>query len=224
MRTFAVGDIHGHARPLADLITLLLGRAARGDALVFVGDYVDRGPDSFAAVELVMALKRGGWPGPVTCLRGNHEAMMLDHLAGTGRYDAGLWLWNGGGATLASYGSEVPFSHIGFIRGLDVWHEDEHAYYVHAGMRPGLPADGQLEEDLLWIRGDFLEAEYSWGKPVVFGHTPQAAGMVMVGDPATQWRPLNEPAKIGIDTGACYGGPLTAVILPEREFVSVPTG
>jgi len=232
VRTFVVGDIHGHSQKLRKLLPLLAEKAEPGDALVFVGDYIDRGPDSRGVVEMVLALMQGGWNGPVAALKGNHEEMMLDSLEKRPRYDPGVWLDNGGEETIASYTggmlprkwiSAVPEAHMAFYRSLPLTHEDANGIYVHAGLRPGTPPAEADADDALWIRGPFIDADYRWDRVVVFGHTPQyEPSPTPVLDPTRlDWRPLNRPEKIGIDTGAAYGGSLTAVILPEREFVSV---
>jgi len=225
-----IGDIHGQAEALARLLARLEGRRAPGDRLVFIGDYIDRGPDSRRAVELALAAPRR-WPGPVTPLKGNHEAMLLRALEGDPEMTL-LWLENGGIETLASYGIRLgepdwrerfPADHVAFFRSLRLWDEDEHAYYVHAGFEPGVPPAENDEETLLWIREAFIESDYAWEKPVVFGHTPQYTLPPGRGFDLKRlvWRPLVRPEKIGIDTGSAYGGPLTALVLPEREFVQV---
>lgn len=238
-RTFAVGDIHGEAVLLAALLERLRERATPGDTLVFVGDYIDRGPDSAGVVDQVLALRDGGWNGPVVTLRGNHEDMMLDDLREQPRYDAGIWWFNGGRETIDSYweliqnagrhGSAplcdlLPPTHLEFFQSLQCYYEDAHAYYVHAGFaygpHLGAPHEVTTEREMLWLRSEWIEASYGWDKPVVFGHTPQFEGLCRGRGPQTHWAPLNRPEKIGIDTGSCYGGPLTAVMLPEREFIT----
>lgn len=232
MRTFAIGDIHGQAGLLQALLEQLRPRAAPGDTLLFIGDYVDRGPESRRVVDLVLAERTGAWDGPVVALKGNHEVMMLDAMAARPRLERGLWLVNGGRTTLHSYfgaraprdwGAALPGLHVRFLESLENWHEDENGIYVHAGLLPGEPPADADEETLCWVREEFIDSDYDWGKVVVFGHTPQFEppdGPVR-DHSALRWRPLVRPEKIGIDTGAAYGGPLTAVILPEREFVSV---
>lgn len=232
-RTFAVGDIHGHAVLLDRLLLQLRERAEPGDRLVFIGDYIDRGPDSRGVIDRVMELRGGVWDGPVVTLRGNHEDMLLDEWRETRQYDLGLWRVNGGRETLESYlegvvvtlttpsKPAIPAEHREFIGGTAYWFEDEHAYYVHAGFRPRTLPSEVDEFDLLWIRTDFIESDYAWDKPVVFGHTPMFEGLMLGRGPVTNWQPLNRPEKIGIDTGVCYGGRLTAVMLPEREFFTV---
>ena len=232
MRTFVVGDIHGHAGLLRDLLPQLREAAEPGDALVFVGDYVDRGPDSQGVIEQVLELIHDGWDGPVTTLKGNHEVLMLDFLAGSPVYEPEIWLHNGGEETITSYTEEemwtpewadsLPRAHLDFLGGLQIWHEDENGIYVHAGIAPGkLPAESD-EEELLWIREPFIHSNFAWDKVVVFGHTPQHERVLIPPWDRSKlpWRPLVRPEKIGIDTGAAYGGPLTAVLLPERRFFS----
>ncbi len=232
MRTFVVGDIHGHVAKLRALMPELRERAESGDSLVFVGDFVDRGPESKAVISDVMRLSSDEWPGPVTALMGNHEDMMLDWISSQPRLDPAVWIHNGGLDTIHSYTGQrkidrkwvnsVPLGHLNFLRNLAYFHEDEHGYYVHAGFLPGLPPSETPREEMCWIRDKFINSDYAWDRVVVFGHTPQYDNPP---EPVTDysqllWRPLIRPEKIGIDTGAAYGGPLTAVILPEREFVS----
>lgn len=232
MRTFVVGDIHGYASKLRKLLPLLKARAESGDALVFVGDYIDRGPDSRGVIDIVLELMTGGWDGPVTALMGNHEEIMLDSLQKRPKYGNDVWMQNGGYDTIVSYTtgpvnkqwlSAVPPSHLEFLRGLGRWHEDENGIYVHAGLPPGVEPEDADDDDRLWIRAPFIESDYAWDKVVVFGHTPQydEPTTMIIDMEKLPWRPLDRPEKIGIDTGVAYGGLLSAVILPEREFVSV---
>lgn len=241
MRTFVIGDVHGWAGPLERLLAALRPRAAEGDPLVLLGDYVDRGPETRGVVDLVLA-EREQWPGPVVTLKGNHEAMLLEALASGRLADFHNWYQNArGDTTMASYGARtlgefdaaLPPAHREFFESLTLWHEDEHGIYVHAGLLPGRAPAECGEEDLLWIREPFIESDYAWPKPVVFGHTPQYETRVAARVPGRGpfgkalpvnemvWRPLNRPEKIGLDTGRGWGGPLTAVILPEREFVAI---
>jgi len=101
--------------------------------------------------------------------------------------------------------SPIPAEHRAFFSSLHLYYESESHYFVHAGMRPGVPLADQREEDLLWIREAFIESKAAFGKPVVFGHTAFS-------------EPLVQPNKIGIDTGAVYGNRLTCLRLPEMEF------
>lgn len=200
-RLLAIGDIHGCRRQLQALLDQVEPTAA--DTLVFLGDYIDRGADSAGVVSDLLEL-RAHLPGSIF-LRGNHEQMLLDLLAGA---DPTTFLLNGGGKTIASYemrGSWPPPSdHLEFFAQLPEWHETEGFLFAHAGLRPGLPPTEQRSEDLLWIRGEFIDSHYDWGKPVVFGHTPFA-------------EPLLTPTRIGLDTGCVYGGKLTCCDLLTRH-------
>ena len=231
MRTFAVGDVHGNSRMLRELLAQIKARAEPGDALVFVGDYIDRGPDSRGVVDLVLGQIGGGWDGPVTALKGNHEELMLDSLQPRPRYDLEIWMQNGGVEMIASYTPGgwypnwfrvLPPEHLDFFRNLKSWYRDENGIYVHAGLPPGVEPEDATDDDRLWIRGAFINSSWKWDRVVVFGHTPQYDQTSRFVNPQKMpWRPLNQPEKIGIDTGAAFGGPRTAVLLPEREFFSV---
>jgi serine/threonine protein phosphatase 1 len=215
MGLIAIGDIHGCPQSL----DLLLNRIepTSNDHLLFVGDYIDRGPDSKAVIDRLLDLRE---EVPCTFLRGNHEAMMIEYLD-TGAFS--LWRMNGGVSTLQSYmddGSEItiPDAHATFVRETKLYHETDDSLFVHAGLKPHLTIDENLqeadEEVLLWERGHLDASELAWEKPVVCGHTPQP-------------EPIDREKLILIDTGCVYHmqpgmGRLTAVYLPEREFIDVP--
>jgi len=209
-KTFVVGDIHGCLDMLKRLLDTLPWRPGR-DRLVFVGDYIDRGPRSKAVVDCILDLIR--MDSQVSCLMGNHEAMLLDYLSGI-RQD--LYIANRGMTTLRSYLAEktagegplVPPDHMAFYRSLRPLMELEAYYVVHAGFRPGIAVKSQDPEDMIWIREPFISSDYDFGKKVVFGHTPFT-------------RPLTTENKIGIDTGAVFGNRLTCIELPEERFYSV---
>jgi serine/threonine protein phosphatase 1 len=178
------------------------------DTVVFLGDYIDRGPDSKGVVDYILQLKKN--LPHVVCLKGNHEAMLLDWvLNGTG-YD--LYLYNGGAATMSSYSQggefKLPPEHLAFFTSLLLYYETEHYIFVHAGIRGGVPLEEQDPHDLIWIRDEFILSPHDYGKTVVFGHTPLQRVFVA-------------PNKIGIDTGAVYGGTLTCLELPAQRFYSV---
>jgi serine/threonine protein phosphatase 1 len=206
-RIFAIGDIHGCYDPLVRL----LGRVPidwTRDRLVFMGDYIDRGPQSFEVIEHLIELQKRH---PETVfLKGNHEQMLADYLSGKDRM---TYLYNGGQQTLDSYLRNssapgrypIPEAHLRFFESLQLMFETENYIFVHAGLRKGLPLENQRPEDLLWIRENFVDTRHSFGKRVVFGHTPFD-------------EPRVEANKIGIDTGAVYGNKLTCVQLPEEEF------
>ncbi len=191
-----------------------LGHSPGRIILVHLGDYIDRGPDSARVLERLL----GPPPVPgaeVVNLVGNHEVMMLD--AADPRAHPGalaFWLENGGAETLASYGASphdrdpfgpVPDGHLSLLRRCALrWAAGDYLF-VHAGIRPGVPLERQDPFDLLWIREPFLSFEDDLPHVVVHGHTPAAA-------------PVVRPHRIGIDTGACFGGDLTCVVLEDRRL------
>jgi serine/threonine protein phosphatase 1 len=217
MGLIAIGDIHGCAQSLDALLARIA--PSSNDHLLFVGDYIDRGPDSRGVIERLLELREDV---PCTFLRGNHEAMMIEYLD-EGAFS--LWRMNGGVSTLQSYlrgdGSSeihIPAAHAEFIRDTKLYHETDEFFFVHAGLEPDRTiAETQNDPDeqvLLWERGHLEADEVAWEKPVVCGHTPHP-------------EPINREKLILIDTGCVYHmkpgmGRLTAVRLPEREFVDVP--
>jgi serine/threonine protein phosphatase 1 len=211
-RILAIGDIHG-CNHLLDRLLDRIGIDPREDTLIFLGDYLDRGPDARGVIDTLLDLKKS-CPNLI-CLQGNHEAMFLNYyLRGQ---DEELFLFNSGGCTLDSYGLTLadmragigfPEHHLSFLVSLPVCHETEEFFFVHAGLRPGIPIAQQSPEDLLWIRSEFVDTRWNFGKTVVFGHTPFP-------------KPLIERNKIGIDTGAVYGGCLTCIELPSRRIYQV---
>ena len=210
---YAIGDIHGNLDLLQRLLEKIQTDPAR-DQLVFMGDYIDRGPNPKGVVDYVLGFKRLENPQQVICLKGNHEAMFLNFLQGR---DLELFLFNGGLRTLRDYWGEdwdqreqlvLPPEHRKFFEELRLYYETPDYLFVHGGFKPGVPPADQDEEDLLWIRGDFIASMEDFGKKVIFGHTPFKQPLVM-------------PNKIGIDTGAGYGNRLTCLKLPREEFISV---
>ncbi len=207
---YAVGDIHG----CLDRLEMLLDEVQpdlEKDVLLFVGDYIDRGPDSRGVVDYVLKLQQKYPQEHVVCLKGNHEAMFLNFLEGRERE---LFLFNGGLGTLRDYWGDnwdsikellLPPEHESFYQELRAYYETPDYIFVHGGLKPGVPLPEQQEEDLLWIRGEFITSMEDFGRLVVFGHTPFK-------------RPLVMPNKIGIDTGAVYGNYLTCLKLPQKEF------
>lgn len=215
MGLIAIGDVHGCAHSLDALIDEL--DPATDDHLVFVGDYVDRGPNSRGVISRLFDLSN---TIECTFLRGNHEVLMLDYLD---RNEFELWRMNGGIETLESYRAgngniEIPESHVAFLRETKMYHEEPDFFFVHAGLRPNLSVRENVETSdervFLWERSHLDVDEPAWEKVVVCGHTPHSA-------------PISRHKLIMIDTGCVYHrhpgmGRLTAVRLPEREFVSVP--
>jgi serine/threonine protein phosphatase 1 len=217
-RTFVVGDIHGCVDEL-DVLLSGIGLVAE-DRLVFVGDYIDRGPDSRGVVDRLLALDAE--PGrECTFLRGNHEDMLLAYLGRGGHYGE-AFLANGGDATAESYGvydptpaellAALPDAHLRFFEGTRLLHVEGGYVVVHAGIRPALGLDRQSPHDLLWIRDEFIRSPHALGRTVIFGHTPGRTVLVDL------------PYKIGIDTGCVYGGMLTALELSSCTLHSVRRG
>lgn len=209
-KIFAIGDIHGCLDKLKELMDkLVIDRPS--DTLVFIGDYIDRGRYSREVVDYLIGLKNDYQN--IVFLLGNHEQMFMNYLDGV---NEGLYLGNGGRATLESYAislfdnitqrkAKIPQDHWNFFQSLRPYYETDQYIFVHAGLREELPLKEQAIDDLLWIRFEFIANENDFGKTVVFGHTPMRDLMVNTN-------------KIGIDTGAVYGGKLTCVELPDIKI------
>jgi serine/threonine protein phosphatase 1 len=218
-RLYVIGDIHGRS----DLLDRLVGEIARdldanpvGTALtVTLGDYIDRGADSRGVLD---RLARNPFPTALAALKGNHETYLTGFL--TDPSIAGEWRRLGGLETLHSYGVPVaglmmgrdyaeasarlravlPPDHLAFVQSLRTSLSVGNYFLCHAGVRPGVPLDRQAEEDLLWIRGEFLSSRSDFGKIVVHGHTPAESPEVL-------------PNRINVDTGAFMTGRLTCAVL-----------
>jgi len=215
-RLFAIGDIHGCVDELAAMMSAIA--PVKGDTVVFVGDYIDRGPCSRDVLDLMNEL-RGG-EAEYVFLKGNHEDMMLSFLGLPGRY-GDSFLFNGGAQTLSSYGvtddnfgyvENVPNDHVEFLKGLASSYLRPPYLFVHAGILPTRQLEEQSVEDMLWIRQDFIFHPHQLGATVVFGHTPMRAVMVDL------------PYKLGIDTGLVYGGKLSCVEFGEGVLYQVARG
>jgi serine/threonine protein phosphatase 1 len=205
-RLIAVGDVHGCIDELSVVLDAI--QPTPIDKVVFLGDYVDRGPSSRGVIDLLIAL-RDSRRCQTVFLRGNHEDMFLDFLGERGRH-GDAFLFNGGRTTLASYGlppalprsearARLPESHLQFLRGLELRHLDEPFLFVHAGVSPIRSLGDQHEEDLLWIRDEFIRNRHPFAWTIVFGHTPQREVL---------W---HLPFKIGLDTGCVYGNKLSCL-------------
>lgn len=213
----AIGDIHGEADRLAALHAAIFDfrQVCHPDAaltLIHLGDYVDRGPDSCGVIEQLMALDIRADLTSI-CLKGNHEQMMLE---GCDAEDGGMWRRSGGEDTLESYRlrglDAVPKTHLSWLRALPVHHvmEDRQLVFVHAGIAPARWPD--LDDQIgLWTRSPGFFDTATWDNPaldgwtVIHGHTPTDDHVEELhGDP---------PRRINIDTGAVFGGQLTAILL-----------
>jgi serine/threonine protein phosphatase 1 len=221
-RVYAIGDIHGRADLLDRMIEAiardLAQRPTQTALTVTVGDYVDRGPDSRGVIE---RLTRNPFRTPFVALRGNHESIFEEFLRDPSIAD--YWRRLGGLETLHSYGVDVaplmrgrgheeaaaalraalPQSHVTFLASLRLTHSVGRYFLCHAGVRPGVPLARQREEDLLWIREEFLDSRADFGKVVVHGHTPCEA-------------PELRPNRINVDTGAFMSGQLTCAVLEDE--------
>ncbi len=228
---YAVGDVHGRGDLLAQIL-----RSIRADAeaaksrasVVFLGDYIDRGPASRDVVDMLIAAgrdRRFGW----RFLRGNHDQAIRDFLHDP--VTGAIWFESGGDATLKSYGvapprrgarreawiaaagrlaAAMPADHAKFFRNLEPWCEIGDYLFVHAGLRPGVPIEEQKPRDLMWIREPFLSDPRPLPKVVVHGHTPAITVYV-------------DHRRIGIDTGACFTGVLTALRLEGDRASMIQT-
>lgn len=226
---YAIGDVHGCLTQLRLLHDRIIADAAHidGDKLIVCcGDYVDRGPDSAGVLDYLNEPLPEGFQR--ICLAGNHEIMMLEHVANPRNVTE--WFKYGGMETLLSYGldiqtyltaspriraalllSHVPDHHLAFLHDLPLILTLPGTIFVHAGIRPGVPLSQQSESDLLWIRDAFFDAADGVAGMVVHGHTPAI-------------EPVVTPHRICIDSGAFATGTLTAVRLVDGqkpEFIKV---
>lgn len=229
LRVYAIGDIHGSADLLDQMLaaitqdceTLTDGRAR----LVFLGDYIDRGPDSPGVLDRLIALKASGVPS--IYLKGNHEDELLGFLDNPS--DHVHWLEWGGEETLENYGvragaardvvdiaadlrAAIPPAHVNFLNALEIRHEVGDYLFVHAGIKPGVPIDEQTDYDQMWIRGEFhrTEPEQRPDKVIIHGH--QSAKKV-----------VDKGWRVCVDTGAVWNGTLTAIVLEgtQKRFLPV---
>lgn len=220
MRLYAIGDVHGctdQLREVHDRIGADLAERPVPDwRIIHLGDYVDRGPDSRGTIDFLIERQADR---RMICLRGNHEKMFLEGLAG-GRMRE-LWLQYGGEEALQSYGVDVrdflrtygaeesaeelvPASHRAFLADLPEEARFGDYHFVHAGIDPERPLAEQTSEARLWIREPFLESDREFEAVIVHGHTPGKEVVV-------------RPNRIGIDTGAVLGGALSCLVLEGGE-------
>ncbi len=230
VRLYAIGDIHGRADLLDSLLVDIKADCAGHPhvEVIFLGDYIDRGPGSAAVIDRILSGPSSGqkW----TSLIGNHEAVLL-HLLSDAQKDESTfpsWLHHGGRETLASYGlpadiiygddlsltmnalsKALPAAHRDFLHNLDLSRQVGDYLFVHAGIRPGVPLDEQRRRDLIWIRDTFLEFPGDHGVHVVHGHSITA-------------KVDERHNRTGIDTGAYASGKLTALMIEgtERRYLS----
>jgi len=189
---------------------------AASDRIVFLGDYVDRGHDSKGVVAYLLELKNNA-PQEIVFLKGNHEDMLLSYLGLPGHH-GDMFLFNGGEATLTSYGvsgkkdpkekilAAIPAAHLEFFKTLRTYYVLDGFLCVHAGINPAKTLDDQSEEELFWIRDEFIRRPHSLPYTVLFGHTPQPEVLC-------DW-----PYKIGLDTGLVYGNKLSCFETSEKTL------
>ncbi len=226
-RIYVVGDVHGCLDQLRAMHRLiaddLRDRPVAEPLVLHLGDYIDRGPDSAGVIAALIAPfpVHAGPPPRMVNLIGNHEDLLLQALSGK-RVEAEVWLANGGHAALQSWGVPprtppkkweglLPPAHVAFMRNLALVHRAGSYVFVHAGLRPGLRIDEQTRQDLLWIREPFLSSAVTHEAIVVHGHTPEES------------HPVVRANRLGLDTGAVLGGPLTCAILERDSMVFLQT-
>ncbi|WP_376092107.1 metallophosphoesterase family protein [Roseomonas sp. CCTCC AB2023176] len=213
LRAYAIGDVHGCATRLRTLHAMIsedaTARPTPDAVVIHLGDYIDKGEDPAAAIDVLLTPRHGL---KQIALRGNHEQLLLDSIAGEGAALMDFLAW-GGRTTLRSYAipddaapdtwpARIPAAHLTFLRALPLTHRLGDTLFVHAGIRPGVPLERQDPDDLLGIRGTFLHDERDHGFGVIHGHTAF---------PEPQLR----PNRLGLDTAAWSGGPLTCAVLED---------
>ncbi len=232
MSLYAVGDIHGQYDELMKIMDAMSPTSE--DTVVFLGDYIDRGPKSPEVLEQLIKWKQEfpHWQ----FLFGNHEQLFLDyHMQNGLRFGQYCWLQNGGDVTRDSYKPaqlsdyekaifqfEMPKEHVDFIVGLDLWYETEDYFFVHGGIIPEEPIDASKDypDTMLWARDGFINSDWNWGKKIIFGHTPAYR---------KEWGKIGYPIvkenKIGLDGAVCPPGnhALLAANLTDNTCYRVQT-
>lgn len=219
MRCYVIGDIHGCLEETAYLLEAL--PLELSDRLVFLGDYVDRGPNSKGVVSYLLKWRRER-KQEMVFLKGNHEDMFFSFLGLGGNY-GDMFLFNGGQTTLTSYGipsrksptemiSRIPKSHLDFFKTLKPYYLMGSFLCVHAGIHPLKPLGEQVEKEMFWIRDEFIYNPHPLPYTVLYGHTPQREVY------------FDLPYKIGLDTGLVYGNRLSCLEVTERRLFQVKRG
>lgn len=245
-RRLAVSDIHGERDRLQRVLDMAKYEPAN-DRLFLLGDYIDRGPDAKGTVDLVRQLQRNGaiaLKGNHDAVLVAYYHGDATRYAWLRKHGFERWLEQGGTETLASYGGDVPDDVLAWLDALPLYHEEPDCILVHAGLKPGIPLEQQAHDDLLWIRDEFYGATPAQGlsacdhrrytgKKVIFGHTPTRILHESYPTPAQglhtcdghtptsilhqRWEPWYGVDKVGIDTGAVWGGVLTLYDLDTQE-------
>lgn len=205
MRTLAIGDIHGCSTALENLWDF--AGITRSDRVVFLGDYVDRGPKSKDVIDFIISRKS---EGKVICLRGNHEAVMLEALVDRSVMQRWCSPTYGGEATLDSYHarsfSDIPEAHWEFLKETRRTFETDSHIFVHANLDPDRPVKDQTDLTLMWSFFDHAKPHQS-GKVMIWGHSSQESGL-----------PKDLGFAVCIDTHACGGGWLSCLDVESREY------
>lgn len=220
---YAIPDIHGQKEALDGALAIVEADGGADARIVFLGDYIDRGPDSRGVIDALIAGRNQGhdW----ITLRGNHDTYLPrffdagEAYSSKGHPDLPWWAKRlGGDATLASYGIEVegktdaailqetrakvPKAHRDFLAALPLYHQEPGLIFAHAGLRPGIPLDRQSEDDLMWIREPFLSDPRDHGALVVHGHTALET-------------PCHYGNRVNLDGGAGWGRPIHPAVFEE---------
>lgn len=225
-RIYAIGDLHGHVGQLQRALALIEADGGKDARVVFLGDYCDRGPQTREVMQALIDGKKAGrnW----VTLKGNHDRMFAWFMDVPPRHDPHMlvgmhWFHKaiGGIETLASYGvqvvepvrlkdvhelalAHVPQEHVEFLRSMPLTFETDDLFFCHAGVRPGVPLNAQDEEDLVWIRQEFLNHTQPFEKLIVHGHTPV--------EQATHYG-----NRVNLDTGAGYGETVSVAVFEGRN-------
>ena len=227
-RVFVVGDVHGCSAELGVLVNHLekIEKFSHNDLLVFIGDYIDRGPDTKGVLEQLISIKKK-YPSTIF-LGGNHEIMMFTCLSNPLNFEQQEnWLRNGGAQTLQSYNvsediapeiiisrfaEALPREHRSFLENLEKYVVFADYCFVHAGVNPLRDLKAQLDQDIFWIRQEFISNIHYFKKTIIFGHTPFEDVM------------FHLPYKIGIDTGCVFGNSLSCIELNQKRVLQVKRG
>lgn len=219
MKRYVVGDIHGCLDELARLLESLPLESP--DRLIFLGDYIDRGPNSQGVISYLLE-RQSRQDLSMIFLKGNHEDMFLSYIGLAGKH-GDVFLFNGGGATLSSYGisplepavripPRIPAAHLQFLQELRTYYVMEPFLCVHAGIHPQKSLNDQSDEEILWIRDPFIQSAHLLPYTVIFGHTPHRDVL------------FHLPYKIGLDTGLVYGNQLSCLETTEKVLFQIKRG
>jgi len=214
-RYYIIGDIHGHFSKLKKMISNVTDDVRPDDVFIFLGDYIDRGPESFEVIEFLIEFST---KFKTIFLTGNHEDMFIRFITIGDNYSN--YIRNGGGYTIQSYIKNLkkfilPENHKSFFNSLKLYYENDEFVAVHAGLNPEIDnLDKQKRNDLIWIREEFYKYPGKWGKTIIFGHTPTP---YIHNSDAVYFDERRN--IIGIDTNAMSDGyPLTCIRWPDRKI------